>query len=83
MTAPLRITVPMQQVDRFFLGDYLTGAEGDVCGLPVVISLTHLELHIAFTHVDAPAVAINLMDITYEATAALAVALFGGERRKP
>lgn len=77
MIVPLSITIPVDQADRGFLGGYLTGAEGEVHGRPVIISLTHLELHIAFSHAGVPAVAVNLIDIVRAATAAHSKALFG------
>ncbi|MFE3838861.1 hypothetical protein [Pseudogemmobacter sonorensis] len=79
--APLRITAPLRLVERHPLGQRVGGAEGTVGGLPVIITLTEDELHIAFTHVDAPAAVVNLMDVTRAATAATAAALFGAERR--
>lgn len=81
MISPLRINVSVPQVDRGPIGQRLGGAEGEVLDMPAVLTLTEQELHIAFTHVDFPALTINLMEVARSAVAAMKVARLGSGGR--
>jgi hypothetical protein len=68
------------EVERRASGQCLASAQGDVCRLPVEITLTETELHIRFTHIDGPSAVVNIMDLTRAATTELAARLFGTAR---